>query len=109
MTAFKPGQSPPPVRTPIRIAAQSRSYSRRDTGNRCQAASSLATWSVNGSERALVLDTRTTLHDLLRERLGLTGSKKGCDHGRCGACTVLIDGVTPAKLVAGLISFSAQR
>jgi xanthine dehydrogenase iron-sulfur cluster and FAD-binding subunit A len=42
---------------------------------------------VNGVEHALVLDTRTSLLDLLRERLGLTGAKKGCDHGQCGACT----------------------
>ena len=48
--------------------------------------------SVNGAEHALVLDTRTTLLDVLREQLGLTGSKKGCDHGQCGACTVLADG-----------------
>jgi xanthine dehydrogenase YagT iron-sulfur-binding subunit len=47
---------------------------------------------VNGEERSLELDTRTSLLDLLRERLGLTGAKKGCDHGQCGACTVLIDG-----------------
>ena len=47
---------------------------------------------VNGAEHALTVDTRTSLLDLLRERLGLTGSKKGCDHGQCGACTVLIDG-----------------
>src|SRR2546428_13491531 len=47
---------------------------------------------VNGEERALELDTRTSLLDLLREHLGLTGAKKGCDHGQCGACTVLIDG-----------------
>ena len=47
---------------------------------------------VNGEERSLVVDTRTSLLDLLRERLGLTGAKKGCDHGQCGACTVLIDG-----------------
>jgi xanthine dehydrogenase YagT iron-sulfur-binding subunit len=47
---------------------------------------------VNGEEHALVLDTRTSLLDLLRERLGLTGAKKGCDHGQCGACTVLVDG-----------------
>jgi xanthine dehydrogenase YagT iron-sulfur-binding subunit len=47
---------------------------------------------VNGMEHALDVDTRTSLLDLLRERLGLTGSKKGCDHGQCGACTVLIDG-----------------
>jgi xanthine dehydrogenase YagT iron-sulfur-binding subunit len=47
---------------------------------------------VNGVERSLELDPRVSLLDLLRERLGLTGSKKGCDHGQCGACTVLIDG-----------------
>jgi xanthine dehydrogenase YagT iron-sulfur-binding subunit len=47
---------------------------------------------VNGAEYALTIDTRTSLLDLLREHLGLTGTKKGCDHGQCGACTVLIDG-----------------
>ena len=47
---------------------------------------------VNGEDHTLDLDTRTSLLDLLRERLGLTGSKKGCDHGQCGACTILLDG-----------------
>src|SRR5438045_3400993 len=47
---------------------------------------------VNGATYQLSVDTRTTLLDALRERLGLTGTKKGCDHGQCGACTVLLDG-----------------
>jgi xanthine dehydrogenase YagT iron-sulfur-binding subunit len=47
---------------------------------------------VNGAAHRLEVDTRTSLLDLLRERLGLAGAKKGCDHGQCGACTVLLDG-----------------
>ena len=48
---------------------------------------------VNGAHHDLKVDPRTTLLDLLREHLGLTGTKKGCDHGQCGACTVLVDGL----------------
>ena len=61
--------------------------------------SSELTLVVNGTAHRLRLDHRTTLLDALREHLGLTGTKKGCDHGQCGACTVLIAG--PADGVAG--------
>jgi xanthine dehydrogenase YagT iron-sulfur-binding subunit len=50
------------------------------------------TLTINGAAHTLSIDTRSSLLDVLREQVGLTGTKKGCDHGQCGACTVLLDG-----------------
>ena len=55
---------------------------------------------VNGGDHSLTLDPRTTLLDALREHLGLTGSKKGCDQGQCGACTVHVDGARTLACLA---------
>lgn len=59
---------------------------------RAQSVASQISMTVNGKAFELELDTRTTLLDALREHLHLTGSKKGCDHGQCGACTVIVNG-----------------
>ena len=64
---------------------------------------------VNGREHRLTVDTRTSLLDLLREQLGLTGAKKGCDHGQCGACTVLIDGRRANACLALAVAHDGAR
>jgi xanthine dehydrogenase YagT iron-sulfur-binding subunit len=65
--------------------------------------------SVNGQEHELSLDARTTLLDALREHLDLTGSKKGCDHGQCGACTVLVEGVRVNACLALAVMHDGER
>ncbi len=56
------------------------------------AESSIVRVRINGEDREITVDNRTSLLDMLRERAGLTGTKKGCDQGACGACTILLDG-----------------
>jgi|SRR5919198_2003908 xanthine dehydrogenase YagT iron-sulfur-binding subunit len=67
------------------------------------------TLGINGERRSLEIDNRATLLDLLRERLGLTGAKKGCDHGQCGACTVLIDGRRANSCLALAVAYDGAE
>jgi xanthine dehydrogenase YagT iron-sulfur-binding subunit len=76
--------------------------SRRDTATSVPEVA--VTLQVNGTPQQLRVDARVTLLDALRDRLGLTGTKKGCDQGACGACTVLVDG----KRVLSCLTLAAQ-
>lgn len=64
---------------------------------------------VNGSSRHLELDPRVSLLDALREHVGLTGTKKGCNQGACGACTVLVDGERIASCLALAVQYSGRE
>ncbi|AXK33301.1 (2Fe-2S)-binding protein [Streptomyces armeniacus] len=64
---------------------------------------------VDGEERSPTVDTRTTLLDALRDRLGVTSPKKGCDHGQCGACTVLTDGRRMLSCLALAVAYDGAE
>jgi xanthine dehydrogenase YagT iron-sulfur-binding subunit len=67
------------------------------------------TLTVDGVERSVTVDTRTTLLDALRERLGVTSPKKGCDHGQCGSCTVLLDGRRHLTCLALAVAYDGSE
>ncbi|MFI9603332.1 (2Fe-2S)-binding protein [Streptomyces sp. NPDC004069] len=78
--------------------------SKRDVDDRPAVIERVVTLTVNGRSHTLRLDTRVTLLDALRDRLGLVGTKKGCDQGACGACTVHLDG----RRVLSCLTLAAQ-
>src|SRR5262245_21265332 len=104
MTRDGTGSFPPPGNQATLVGDQPTAQSASNAGT---TRSVTLKTTVNGKSHDLTIDPRSSLLDVLRERLGLTGTKKGCDHGQCGACTVHIDGrrvvscLTPAVQVVG--------
>jgi xanthine dehydrogenase YagT iron-sulfur-binding subunit len=89
---------------PMLVGASPAARSQVTTGTGGTESAFTARMHVNGTPHELALDPRSSLLDVLRERLGLTGAKKGCDHGQCGACTVHLDG----RRVASCLTMAVQ-
>jgi xanthine dehydrogenase YagT iron-sulfur-binding subunit len=91
--------------TPLLAATPASSERPEETGSAATAGAIPITLRINGQDHAMKLDPRTTLLDCLRENLDLPGTKKGCDHGQCGACTVHVNG----RRVNSCLSFAVMH